>query len=108
LDSGDGAVPLQILVEAPGPGGYGPNQPTWPSAVIQTLPALGASDVSNNPPGSPGTGFTKSEQSLTFFAGSRKLTSIVLSAGTTLGVTDPHSSSNVLLPSSSARNSVAG
>ena len=86
---------------------YRPNQPPCPSAMMKISPARGASDVWNNDPPSPGTGFTQIQQLVTRFGGSRKVTFTVAPGGTTLGVTDPHSRTRPL-SSSSARNNVAG
>src|SRR5438093_5560760 len=85
--------------------GYGPTQPTGPPAWMKISPARGASDVWNNSP--PGGGFTQIQQLFTVFGGSRKVTFSVTPAGTTLGVTDPHSGPMAFSPSS-ARNSVTG
>jgi hypothetical protein len=57
---------------------------------MRNPPSMGASDVWKNDPPSPGTGFTQIQQLVTLFGGSRKVTFMVVSGGTTLGVTVPH------------------
>jgi hypothetical protein len=73
-----------------GPATYGLNQPPCPFAMMRISPFMGASEVWNNDPPSPGTGFTQIQQLFTLFGGSRKATFLVVSGGTTLGVTVPH------------------
>ena len=48
------ALSIQMLAEAPEFAAYGPNQPDWPSAVMKIPTAMGAADVSNSDPPSPG------------------------------------------------------
>jgi hypothetical protein len=74
---------------------------------MRNPPFRGASDVWKNDPPSPGTGFTQIQQLVTFLGGSRKVTFMVVSGGTTFGVTFPHSRPTPV-SSSSAANSVAG
>src|SRR2546427_5626784 len=71
---------------------------------MKILPGRRASDVWNNDPPSPGTGFTQIQQLFTLFGGSRKVTFWVTPAGTTLGVTDPHSCPMPFSPSSATNN----
>jgi hypothetical protein len=58
--------------------------------MMRNSPFMGASDVWKNDPPAPGSGFTQIQQLVTLFGGSRKVTFIVVSGGTTLGVTVPH------------------
>ncbi len=60
-------------------------------------PFSGASDVWNIVPPRPGTGFIQIQQSVIRFGGSRKVTFSVTPAGTTFGVTDPHSLPDAVL-----------
>lgn len=84
-----------------------PSHPVCPSAVMKTEPCIGASDVWNNDPPVPGAGFTQIQQVVAFLGGSWKVTFMVVSGGTTLGVTAPHCRP-IPDPVSSTANNVAG
>ena len=85
----------------------GSASPPAPLAAMTNSPFMGASDVWNIDPPSPGTGFSQIQQLFTLFGGKRGFTFIVVSGGTTLGVMFPHVRPGPFSPSS-AVSRVAG